>query len=273
MLKPSLILLLFFSLFRLDAYEEDIIDVTGPTLSKEPIERYTPNPYVNSAIWYAIAPYLLPENHPIKAKLDKLFKSSRITLNSQTLKQAGFESTTPRSYSNCIVTTHPKFKGYIFKLYTDDQPFQMEWIIMLKRIAGAMATQACIERHGFQDTLVVPKKWLYPIPAEPSPPLNYFRKNYILIAEDMEIVSRKKNFLFWKERMTPELMNMLFIVFQEVGLFDSVHISNVPFTYDRKLAFIDTEHHSEWPVNFEKLMPYLSEEMQTYLRSLMTGIR
>ena len=69
----------------------------------------------------AVAPYLVPSDHPIKGVLDVLFTTSRVILNLDTLHKAGFAKTSPNKFTRVIVTAHPAIPGYVFKLYLDAQ--------------------------------------------------------------------------------------------------------------------------------------------------------
>lgn len=227
------------------------------------------NPYVHADTWNTVSPYFLPENHPIKAQLDRIFSEHRAILNEASLKRAKFKNATPGRFSHTVVTTHSKLKGYFVKLFTDYQHID-EVRQLMKRINGARIIKDAIIKHGYQLLCKVPNKWIYPLPPEPSPPPGTFRKNFILIAEDMDIYGKVKNYSRWRgKKMTEEKVKAVYTLLQEEGLSDSVFAFNVPFTKDGRLAFIDTEHFHNWPVKFEKMMRYLSPSMQKYLCELM----
>ena len=223
---------------------------------------YVQSPYVVKEEWDQVCPHFLPFNHPLKAKLDKIFGSSRVIANSQTLAAAGFTDPYPRQWSKTIVTTHPLLKGYYFKMYTDDQTDKCDYIQWQKRIAGANAIQELINTYGSQRYFKVPKKWIYPLPAEPSPPIGSPRKNFILIAEDMGCNHGDKNRACWR-KISKERLNALYWVVQTLGLRDSQPF-NIPFCEDGKQAFVDTEHHHSWPVPYQKMLRHIPSKMQSH---------
>jgi hypothetical protein len=234
------------------------------------VEGYLYNPFVPPDLWQQLEPYFLPADHPIKARLDRLFHKRRVTQSLQTFEKAGFDKPQKRNPTQIIIGRHPHFKDYIFKVYLDTQPPVEEWKNWVKRIEGARSIQACIQRHGFRH-FTVPNKWIYPLPVEPSPPSNsrYQRKNFILIVENMHILDSKDNLKAFRKKMSKSLLEELYIILTEEGLIDSVYPDNIPFTRSGKIAFIDTEHHHLAPVRYYKLTHFLSPEMQQYWRHLI----
>lgn len=227
---------------------------------------YEQNPYVSAEVWELLSPYFLPEDHPIKPKLDSLF-SKRVTLSEQSLKRAGFENYKPQKYSKTIITKHKDVKGYYFKLFTDKQSEIIDWERLYARALGAERVKNCLDRNQLHHLCKVPKKWIYPLPVNPSPPANYYRKNFILIAEDMHLYNKNLSIILWKTSrlVTDELLDAVYVVLQEEGLGDSVYAFNMPFSQaDGKVAFVDLEENHVWPVHFERLTSYLSDEMKRY---------
>ncbi|HEY4831810.1 MAG TPA: hypothetical protein VIH61_04535 [Waddliaceae bacterium] len=234
------------------------------------IYGYDQNPHVNPEVWEKISPYFLPEDHPIKPKLDNLF-SQRITANSRRLKKAGFEEPEPRKLSKTIVTKHKKIKGYYFKLFTDDQSID-DGKQLYTRVLGAERVKNCINRNQLDHLCKVPQKWIYPLPENPPPSKPLHRKNFILIAEDMELYTKEENLMKWGNStlVTTELLDAIYLLLQEEGLKDSIYPFNMPFSkIDHKIAFIDLEKTREWPIRFKRLIPYLSPEMALYWSALI----
>lgn len=132
-------------------------------------------------------PHFLPYENPLRAKLDVIF-STRVTHSVETLKKAGFLKPKPMQYSKTVVTKHPKLKGYVVKLYLDNCPIN-DAVELRSRIIGAHVARRAIARHQFEDYFEVPKKWIYPLPESPEPHSSKQRKNFILIAEEMPIMS------------------------------------------------------------------------------------
>lgn len=208
-----------------------------------------------------LKPFLMNESHPIKRKLDRLFKKTRVTESPETFEKAGFGKPHLRKSTNIVIGKHKDFKGYIFKVYLDSQPKIADWDLWITRIKGAEAIQSCIRRHGFQH-FSVPKKWIYLLPTNctskgPNP------KTSILIVEDMNILDSKSNLQAFKTKITPKILRELYLIISEECLIDSVFPDNIPFTNNGRIAFIDTEHfHCDLPIPYEKLTKHLSPYLQ-----------
>lgn len=231
--------------------------------------RYTPPFDVNLHYWDLCEPYFMPKNHSIKPELDKLF-SRRITSDLKTLKKAGFKCKKLRHWNNAVVAKHSKFKGYIFKIYLDDQPGVWEAGNWIGRIQGAAAIREVLRKHKYQKKFKVPHKWIYPLPEDDVVVTNGTKKFFILVAEDMEILDDLYNENFWNHPMLSfSLLEALFTILDEAGLYDSVYIDNIPICRDGKIAFIDTEHYHKWPVPFHKLSHFLSSEQREYWETLV----
>lgn len=229
------------------------------------VQAYAPSPDVDPAVWNQVKPYFLPEEHPVKPYLDLIFSPSRVILNAKALKKAGFTNTKPTKYNNMIVAKHPKLKGYLVKLYTDQQPNGDGWSEWHSRVVGAASVQATINKHGYQEMFKVPKKWIYPLPDGPTPPPGTFRQHFILVVEDMKIHKKKDNLFHWRSfAMTEERLDAIHTIFQEEGLIDSIYPHNLPFAKDGKQAFVDTQHHHRWPIDFANLTHFLSPKMQVH---------
>lgn len=231
---------------------------------------YTKPAEFDENIWNSLKPYLLPKNHPIRPALDKIFRASRVTLNVDTLKAAGFLQPFPGPNSHAIVTRHPALKGYLLKLYTDDRVDKVDWFELLKRIKGANQIKAAITRHKFESLFKVPKKWLYQLPESPSDNPSADRKHFVLVVEDMNILSYRRNRKQWTSAaMTPRRVRALYTLISELGLDDSVYFFNVPFSKDGKQAFIDTPRYHIWPIKFEILENFINHKMRWYWRELV----
>ena len=139
------------------------------------------------------------------------------------------------------------------------------------RIHGSLVIRECIQKHGYQKIFKVPHKWLYPLPENPSPPStqSFLRKNFVLIAQNMRILDHKQNDKAYKHKITRKILDAMYTVFTECGLYDSVFNFNVPFTKDGPLAFIDTEYFYRWPINMLKMSKYFSSDMRGYWEFLI----
>lgn len=236
-----------------------------------PLSKYIRNTCVDESLWIELQPYFLPENHPIKATLDAIFSKNRVLLSKKTMRHAGF-SVLKHPQRDIAIARHPDLKGYLVKAYLDNKKID-EWRWWKKRIDGARQIQECIDHYNFNALMKTPKKWIYPLPVEPSLPNlpGVKRKNFILVVEDMNILSRKENLNAYKHHMTPATLEALFIVLTENLLVDSIFPPNIPFCVDGKIAFLDTEHfnNTNRPMKLWKMFSYLSPEMREYWKLLI----
>lgn len=231
---------------------------------------YSYNPYVDIAIWDKLKPYFLPFDHPVRSFLDEIFQNDRATLSRESMIQAGFELHAPKDPTNLVVGNHMFLEGYLVKAYLDTQLFD-ETDNFFRRITGAKSIKKCIQKHGYGKLFQVPKKWIYPLPLNPSPPNCplYRRKNFVLIVEDMHLLNHHENGKCFKKKITTKILDALFTLLTEEGLIDSVTRGNIPFNIEGKMNFIDTEHHHLWPIPYQTLLKYLNPEMQKYWQSLI----
>lgn len=226
---------------------------------------YTSHPYISQETWNRVTPYLLPQNHPIKSVLDLMFSKKRISQSLSSLQEAGFKTKGgPDNHSKTIFCRHKNLKGSVVKIIPDEYHAD-EVTRLLGRIIGAATVQEIIDKYNYQKIIKVPRKWLYVLPPEPSPPPEFSRKNFILVADDMNIFAREENYPLWKSfLMTRERLHAIYTVITEGGFNDSVYAFNIPFAKDGKTAFIDTEDHHKWPIPYSLLRKYLSPELQLY---------
>lgn len=207
--------------------------------------------------------YLMPDDHPIKAKLDAIFSSARVLESLETLRKAGFKTGQPRVFTRVIVARHPSFPGYLFKLFLDAQrydkvlPLYKYWG---ERIQGARLIQQEINNRGWQHLFKVPQKWIYALPPKPAAKSDFYAKNYLLVVEDMQIFPASENNKMWKSDALPyEILHHLFILVKELGLSDSMKPDNNPFSKDGRIAFVDTQAFHRSP-RFRNMLPYLSSK-------------
>lgn len=241
---------------------------TGPTDAAQ--KPYVKTPYCPQDIWDSVSICFLPSDHPAKGALDQIFSASRATADLASLKKAGFKDIMPGKYSSQVVARHPKVPGYLFKLYTDLDPLSLDWSKFKTRVLGANQVRQSIEALGYTNLFVVPHKWIYPLPATPDAPVGSNRKNFVLLVEEMKILSDSSNRSKWKgDSVTKERLNALYKVLQINGLYDSAYPFNIPFTKDGRNAFIDTEYYNIWPIKFQGMLNYLSSEMKEHWQFLI----
>ena len=232
---------------------------------------YAQNPHVSPEVWEKTAPYFLPDDHPAKPFLDQIFSSQRITLSRETALQAGFFLTDHQGQQTTVMR-HPGIPNYIIKVYFDNELAETKelehWI---KRIEGAKAVQAAIVKRKYGSLFVVPQKWIYPLPADPSLPAegNYLRKNFVLIAEHMPLMGGPENKWRYRMEISRSKLRKLFNIVTDAGMYDSVRPSNVPWTYNKQIAFVDTEVYHQWPVDYHPMLEFINRDMKRYWQSLI----
>ena len=232
-----------------------------------------PSIYVSKEVWEQVRDYLMPNDHPIKEKLDQIFLRSRALVDKKSMKAAGFAAAKPQHHTQIIVTRHPELKGYVIKAYRDDQDYHSgkpEHYFWIKRAIGAQLIQESITAHKYEHLFKVPKKWIYVLPDNPPPSPNYLRKMFILVEEDMELMDNKRNKKIWGSKwITQELLQALYTIATELGLFDCTKPSNCPFSIDGRVAFIDTQSFHKKRVKYHNLTPYLSPSMRSFWEELI----
>lgn len=215
-----------------------------------------------------LTPYLIPNEHPVKNALDQLFSSARVTLNLQTMKKAGFIKAKPRKFTKLIVTNHPDIPGYIFKLFVDAQrphknrPEHVAWMM---RVKGVEKIRNMIDANQWQDQFKAPHKWIYELPNTTEEAKNYYTRYYILVEEDMELLSNKENEKIWKSSViTTTLLDKLWYIVKTLGLSDCAKPANVPFAKDGRIAFIDTQTYGKKKILHKKMASFLSKSNKKY---------
>ncbi len=235
---------------------------------------FATNPLISHKERKAIKPFLLSAFHPLKPILDDIFLSQRATLNTETLIAAGFRIEFSRQRSYIQVVSHPLIPGYLLKLYLDSEARLKlgipGWKWFSRRALGAKKLRNCIAKHKLQH-FVAPHKWIYVLPLNPSVPKDplYTQKNEILIVEDMELVSPEENLHAWKEKITREHLDELYIILKEAGG-ASYRADNIAYTRKGQFAFIDTEYPNDKP-DYEHVRDNLSPEMAKYWMQLVNG--
>jgi hypothetical protein len=217
---------------------------------------------VSEEIWDLIEPYLLPDDHPIKTKMDNLFADPHLLDSEKTLKRRGFDlSKSQKQLNHVKVASHKKLKNYLIKTYTNDQIAFEECFPLVIRVVKAQLVQAALDRLHYNGLFKVPKKWIYLLPHASQIP---HQRKCVLVVEDMKLHSEKANQSLWKNprQVTLEKLFALYTLLSQEGLMGSIYIDNIPFALDGKIAIIDTEHVHVWPVKYRKLTKRLPKELQ-----------
>jgi hypothetical protein len=232
--------------------------------------KYPYNPLVPYEVWVVLEPYFLPEEHPAKRGLDEIFSKQRVIQSEETFSSAGFGKVKYRGEYKIILGKHRSIPGVVLKIFLDTQPFVDEWRNWLRRIEGAKVIQTYLTEKQFKK-FKVPKKWIYPIPQYPAPSEGFecYRKNFILVAEDMSIKNHdeiKKDYKNLKKKN----VSQLFMILRDLVLYDSIYIDNTPSTMQESFAFVDTEHfHGANSVNYGRITRYFSTKMGLYWESMI----
>lgn len=231
------------------------------------------NPYLLDPIKKRIKPYLISSRHPMKKKLDALFTKKRITRDLETFEKAGFDIIASRPRSFVIVARHTSLPGYIVKVNLDTtlekKRKRESWEWFAFRCEGAKKIKEVIKRKKIK-RFVVADKWIYCLPPKPSPPKDssHTRHLVILLAQDMNLVSKKGNLKAWRKNITKEHLNDLYTIISRAKG-SSYRASNIAFTQTGHFAFIDTEYPFEGP-DFDGIRPYLNSEMKSYWDTLIS---
>ncbi|MDP1879816.1 MAG: hypothetical protein Q8K60_02610, partial [Parachlamydiaceae bacterium] len=241
------------------------------------ITKPCPSHIVQEA-WDAVQPWLMPDNHPCKAKLDRLAIQKRFILNSKVMKQSGF----PRAdrvgrWSRVCASTHRDMQDYYFKIYHDCEiHIKYDWKRWVHRCEGAKLIRDCIRKNNLQSQFKVPRKWIYAWPenGQQAPSSSqYVAKNFLLVCDNMHICEHKENEKLYKNKVDKKRLKGLYIILQECGLYDSVYCFNMPFNKDGYICIIDTEYWHKWPVPFDRLSKSFSKEMKPYWQQLAKSKR
>lgn len=238
----------------------------------QPVEKpqYEKPNGVSHGVWQHVQGYLLPHDHPIKPALDEMFGSMRVLNNRASYMAAGFNYR-ERNRRRRLISKNPKLPGYLIKTYLDVHPLGKEdGLIWKHRIDGARQVQACIDHHKFNHIMKVPKKWLYPLPNKPAATGPY-PKGFILVVEDMEILSHNANNEKYRTELTVEQMCAIYVVLKQNLLWDSIFPFNIPFCKDGKIAFIDTEFFNDdnHPLRLERMTEYFPPHLHSKWKRLI----
>lgn len=208
---------------------------------------------------------LLPDDHPLQEQLKYLFEYDYMFESPDHLRREGFQ-VSKRVHRGLMVVSHPYLKNYLIKKFDNDTSQREQLKNYLRRINGARALNKFIEKNDLQH-IVVPQKWLYPLPQRFSNPKTGER-SFLLIEERMDICRGGKDphgeVARRYDDIDKEILREICIVVYYFRGLDSV-LHNLPFTYEGKIAFIDTEKWEEEREGYlRRIKPFLSKENQKY---------
>lgn len=251
---------------------EEQINKNHLVLREKNDPNFYENPYISESAKKAMAPYLLPLHHPTREFLDHLCLQNRITLNKNTFHQAGFKTFAkgPRSY--ICVAKHREMPGYLIKAYLDTvlqkKQKKTSWKWLVCRCEGAQKVRDIIDQRQIKH-FIVPKKWIYCLPAEPSPPQDGWHTRHLalLVVNDMELAPKEQNHAAWYSLITKKHLNELYAIISRAKG-SSYRADNIAFTKHGKFAFIDTEYPSRGP-DYKNIRKHLNPEMLDYWDKLV----
>ena len=226
-------------------------------------------PHIDAESWEQVAPFLLPATHPLKPQLDALFTNSskRVISSLSHLKERGFFFSGEPHTTHILVLGHKNLKNWLIKAFTEEEEVD-EVMNYTQRCKGAIATRKAIHLRKQHLLFAVPQKYIYVL--EPVGTPGPFRKNFILVVENMPIYTHAKNRKIWKKAgHNPKVLTAFFTILTDVGLVDCGLIDNASWGRNGKINFIDTEHYHLWPVDYAKLNKYLDPKGRNYWHKLI----
>lgn len=234
-------------------------------------DGYTQPDAISDELWNAISPYFVPEDSEEKTILDSIFMQKNVLQSRLNLIMGGFTVITKAKHK-ITVMRHPELPGYVLKAYLENSD-EDEATWWLKRIRGADAIRDKIEEYGYEGIMKVPHKMVYPLPHYPESDRGDYPKYFILIADDMDILTYKETKNAYAKVMDEKRLYAFYRIITDIKLQEAIYIFNAPFCKDGRIAFIDTELYladTEF-VSYEKLNDFLSNNMKRYWNSLYSS--
>lgn len=253
-------------------------DVTGELIKENPVlqplqhvshyRNFTNNQCLSWHMKQLMAPYLLPQNHPTKRVLDKIFAKPGVIKNTTTLRKAGFTIFRSQKKSYIRVLKHQRLRGYLLKVYPDTEQRIPKgypgWKRLTMRCVVAKKIKRIIKDQHIRN-FVVADKWIYPLP----PPKNrhYHQQPVVLIVKDMNIYNGERSRVAWKKKATHRTMRELHRIFSR-GLGSPYLAGNLPYTKRGRFAFIDTEF-GRRKLPLTRMGRHFSPSLKRYWNSLV----
>jgi hypothetical protein len=230
------------------------------------------NPSIPDSIKKEMQPYVIPDTHPMKRRLDAIFLKIRATQDERTFFNCGFTPISIRPCTHVYVASHSHLPGYLVKVYLDTELRQKmdkpSWKWLVKRCEGATAIRSVIKNKKLKH-FIVANKWIYPLPAKPEPPQDqeHTRHLALLLVTDMDLVSAELNLHAWSHFITTEHLDELYAIISRAKG-SSYRPDNISYTHAGQFAFIDTEYPAHGP-DFKSIRPFLSLDMLAYWDQLV----
>lgn len=250
-----------------EAFDLELMSPSFLALRAQKDLDFENNPHLSAKVKNEMRPYLIPPSHPMKDVLDVIFHSSRVTTNKDTFYQAGFRTISSRPRSYIRVARHSSLPGYLIKAYMDTELRKKEnkasWKWLVKRCEGAHKVRSIIKKRHIQH-FTVANKWIYPLPATPSPPRDagHTRHLAILLVTNMHLVSSEMNEYAWAHHITEKHLDELYLIIS-YARGSSYRADNIAYTRSGTFAFIDTEYPGRGP-DYHSIRKYLDPDMRQY---------
>ena len=231
-------------------------------------------PHFTNAMKKRFTPFIIIDEHPLKANLDELFGNYRVTESKAIFLRAGFKVLDERPRSFVIVARHPKLKDHLIKCYLDTELREKQgrpsWKWLADRCIGAEKVANVIKKYDMKH-FAVAKKYIYPLPViKDSFELSekYSRHPILLLVTDMKLVNEQENLRAWKTMPTKEMLDELYLIIKEASG-SSYRADNIAYSrVYKKFCFIDCEYPYKEP-DFRRIAHYLNSEMKSYWYSLV----
>lgn len=217
-----------------------------------------------------VAPYLLPKDHFTLAALNKIFSVKGVLSSTKSMEEAGFKILMFRQGRGLVIASHPSLKNYLIKTYLDSAS-HVDWTRWVRRIKGRDRIQNFLDENPYYNRFFkVPKKWIYHIPKKGRgvPQEEGIPRQFLLVVENMDLVDSKETERLYKKVVTKSFLEGLYLIIEKTGFSDG-HIGNLPFSSDRRIAFIDTEYTNSWPVHHDWLTKWFTPHRQLYWQYLI----
>lgn len=246
-----------------------------PIAAELPLADYSLYPHLTKEMKKRFAPYLISNEHPMKANLEKLFSRGRVTAHRKAFSEAGFRIISERPRSYVIVAKHKALPGYLIKCYFDTEKREKwsrpSWYWLEKRCRGARVLRKIIEAMQSK-YFAVAKKSLYVLPLlhpEKPYPSCYIRHPILVIVTDMKLVSDKDNLYAWRNIMDEKRLDELYhIISRAKGA--SYRADNIAYSQTGKFCFIDTEYPGRGP-EYYRVGRELNSRMASYWNRIVTN--
>jgi len=162
---------------------------------------------------------LLDEKHPLKPRMDEIFKKRRVIASLKSLEESGFAIA--EEQQNAITTlTHPGLKGYYLDVIMDGYIGCSEKTRFLSAIQTLGYLKKWIIDEKAEAYFTTPKAWVYLLPENPEAPwwIEGDRKLFVLLRESLNVLSPVKTLEKWKELKDEELLGQVIKFALKTGL-------------------------------------------------------